>query len=317
MLTMCLLGAVCAAAFAAVAPGLAGRLPPRTAIYLLVGGAAATTGAVLGMLGLLGLTLLAQVPLVADLGDWSLPQLHSGAPAPTWAAVSGLALLVPAGVGGLAAGYRHANAMLRLRRACRDLRSPETLVVVDSDRPDAFATPVDGGHVVVTTGMLRALHAEEVRALLEHERSHLRHHHAWWMLVVQVCGALNPMLRGVVGAAEHAMERWADEDAARMVGDRRLVARTLARAALHVHDVVGTVPLGAPGTVGAMNGTVLARVQSLLREPPRRHVVATVTLLALALSTVTWALAVRDRADDFFDAAHARPSISRSVTEIR
>jgi hypothetical protein len=226
-------------------------------------------------------------------------------------------LLVPAGAAGLTAGIRHAAAMLRLRRACRDLSSPDTLVVVDSDRPDAFATPVDGGHVVVTTGMLRALHGDEVRALLEHERSHLRHRHAWWMLAAQVCGAVNPMLRGVVRAAGHAVERWADEDAARTVGDRRLVARTLARAALHVHDTVGAVPIGAPGTVGAMNGTVLVRVESLLREPPRRHLVATVTLLALALSTVTWALAVRDRADDFFDGAHARPAVSRSVPEIR
>ncbi len=317
MLTMCLLGTVCAAAFAAVAPWLAGKLPPRTAIYLLVGGAATTTGALLGMLALLGSTVLAQVPLVASLGDWSLARLRTGAPVPAWAAMAGLVLLVPAGSAGAASGYRHATAMLRLRRACRNLNSPETLVVVDSDRPDAFATPADGGHVVVTTGMLRALHTDEVRALLEHERSHLRHRHAWWMLAVQVCGAVNPMLRGVVGAAGHAVERWADEDAARIVGDRRLVARTLARAALHVHDAVGAIPLGAPGTVGAVNGTVLVRVQSLLREPPRRHLVATVTLLALALSSVTWAVGVRDRADDFFDAAHARPAVSRYTSQIR
>jgi hypothetical protein len=317
MLTMCLLGAVCAAAFAAVAPGLAGRLPPRTAICLLVGGALATTGAVLGMMALLAVTVLARVPLVASLGDWSLGRLRSGAPVPAWAAVSCLVLLVPAGAAGLATGYRHATAMLRLRRACRDLRSPETLVVLDSDRPDAFATPVDGGHVVVTTGMLRALHTDEVRALLEHERSHLRNRHAWWMLAAQVCGAVNPMLSGVVRAAGHAVERCADEDAARTVGDRRLVARTLARAALHVHDTVGAVSLGAPGTVGAMNGTVLVRVESLLREPPRRHVVATVTLLALALSTVTWAAAVRERADDFFDGAHTPAAVSHLGPGIR
>src|SRR5258705_1363201 len=141
MLTMCLLGTVCAAAFAGVAPWLAGKLPPATAIYLLVGGAATTTGALLGMLALLGSTLLAQVPLVAGLGDWSLARLRSGAPVPAWAAVSCLLLLVPAAGARLASGLRHATAMLRLRRACRELRSPDTPVVVDSDRADAVATP--------------------------------------------------------------------------------------------------------------------------------------------------------------------------------
>jgi predicted transcriptional regulator len=118
------------------------------------------------------------------------------------------------------------------------------------------------------------------------------------------------MLVPVARAAGWAAERWADEDAAHVVGDRRLVARALARAALHLHDTARPPGAGAPGAaLGALHGAVLTRVQALLAGPPRRHTLATVTLTALSLATLTWAGGVRDRADDFFDAAHTHPAV--------
>jgi hypothetical protein len=313
MVTMCLLGVVCAAGFAVAGPWLAGKMPPRTALQLLVGGGVLTTAAVTAILAALGSTVVAQLPAVARAGGWSLTALRDTAPVPGWAAMSCLALLAPAGAVGVAAAARRAWAMVRLHRTCRHLDSPATLVVLDSDRPEAFATPAAGGRVVVTTAMLRGMRADEVQVLLEHERSHLRNRHTWWIMGMQVCAAVNPMLRPVARAAGHAVERWADEDAARAVGDRRLVARTLARAALHVHDAAGTAP-GAPrvsGVLGALGGTVLTRVQSLLDEPPRRHLAAVLTLTALLLATLAWTAGVQDRTDDFFDAAHARPAVTQ------
>jgi beta-lactamase regulating signal transducer with metallopeptidase domain len=161
--------------------------------------------------------------------------------------------------------------------------------------------------------MLSGLRPDEVQVLLAHEHSHLRHRHAWWMMAARVCAAANPMLTGVVRAAGHAVERWADEDAARAVGDRRLVARTLARAALHVHDTVGAVPEVPAGALGAMNGTVLPRVRSMLGDPPRPRLVASIVLTALVVATFAWSVAVQDRTDDFFDSAHAQP---QSVSHI-
>jgi hypothetical protein len=305
MVTMCLLGAACAAAFALVGPWLAGKVPPRTATHLLVGGAGVTTAALLSMLALLGATILVQVPVVADVGDWSVVALRADAPVPGWVAACGLVLLTFAGAAASITAVRHLVALRRLRRACRDLEFPGTVVVLHSDRPDAFATTADGGHVVVTTGMLCGLCPDEVRVLLAHEHSHLRHRHAWWMMVARVSGAANPMLAGVVRAAGHAVERWADEDAARVVGDRRLVARTLARAALHVHDAFGGVPEAPASALGAMNGTVLPRVRSMLGEPPRPRFVVTAIITALVVATLAWSLAVQDRTDDFLDGAHA------------
>jgi hypothetical protein len=316
MLTMCLLGLCCAAAFAGTAPWLGRRLPPRTAIYLLVGGAVLTTASVLSMLAFLGATVLAQLPVVATAGHWSPSVLHSTDPVPRWAAACSLALLPAALATGAAATAQHVAAMARLRRTCRDLDAPGEVVVLDSDRPDAFATPAGGGRVVVTTGMLRCLRPEEVGVLIAHERSHLRHRHTLWMMAVQICAAINPLLRDVAGAAGHAAERWADEDAAAVVGDRRLVARTLARAALHVHDTVGGLAPEGTGAVGlgAVDGAVVSRVRSLLAGPPRRQVAASLVLIALMVSALSWTAGMQDRTDDFLDAAHAHGVTTHSPT---
>ncbi|MEP6851048.1 MAG: M48 family metalloprotease [bacterium] len=61
---------------------------------------------------------------------------------------------------------------------CRRLsRDSSGLVVVQDDLPDALALPGMSGRIVVSTGMLRALSAEEKRVLLAHEAAHLTHRH--------------------------------------------------------------------------------------------------------------------------------------------
>jgi hypothetical protein len=60
-----------------------------------------------------------------------------------------------------------------------------------------------------------------------------------------------------------------------------------------------------------MNGTVLPRVRSMLGDPPRPRLVASVALTALVAATLAWSVAVQDRTDDFFDSAHtAHHSVS-------
>src|SRR5256885_2066747 len=106
------------------------------------------------------------------------------------------------------------------------------------------------------------------RALLAHEAAHLAHRHVWWLLAAELAGAANPVLAPTVRAITHTVERWADEDAARAVTDRRLVARTLARTAL----LIRAAPAGPVGLT-AVGGDVPERGRALLEPPPRPRVI--------------------------------------------
>ena len=142
-----------------------------------------------------------------------------------------------------------------------------------TDDATAFTVPGRPGYVVVSTGMLRRLDGEERRVLLAHERAHLEHHHHRYLCVAAVAAAAAPPLRPVFGRVRFATERWADETAALEVGDRRLVARTIARAAL--------AQSASPGLALAGHG-VRARVDALLEEPSPPGVVQLATLAVVA-----------------------------------
>jgi hypothetical protein len=88
----------------------------------------------------------------------------------------------------------------------------------------------------------------------------LRHRHHRLLALSMICTAALPPLRRLDRNLRFAVERWADEEAATAVGDRRTVARTIARVA-----VSGTVSSSIP----ALSDTgVAARVEALLADPP-------------------------------------------------
>ena len=106
------------------------------------------------------------------------------------------------------------------------------------------------------------------------------------------------MLAPTALAIRHTVERWADEDAAHAVADRRLVARTLARTALLVRAApAGGVPLPAVG------GDVPGRVRALLEPPPRPRFVPLVVLVALLIAATVAAGTVQRRGDELLDHA--------------
>ncbi|PWU56691.1 peptidase M48, partial [Micromonospora globispora] len=140
------------------------------------------------------------------------------------------AALVGAGHAVLIA-VRRVRAMVAVRRACSDLPRADRLAVLVSDRPEAFSTPPPAGRVVLSSGLLDRLSPEELRVVLAHEESHLRHGHAWYALAAELAAAANPLLRPIARSVRDRVERWADEDAARAVADRRLAARAVARTA--------------------------------------------------------------------------------------
>jgi hypothetical protein len=84
----------------------------------------------------------------------------------------------------------------------------------------------------VTAGMREALDHAGRAALLAPERAHLAGFHHLYTSAARLAAAANPLLRPAARAVEYTVERWADEEAAAAVGDRRLVAHAIGRAAL-------------------------------------------------------------------------------------
>ena len=306
MISAYLAAVTAALLFAAGGPRLGRRLAPGLAAHLLTAASVVIAVSTAAVLAFVAFIRLAQLPAVAAYGDWSVQTLRSSDPLPAVVdIVSGLLLLASAGrVTAISVG--RVRALWSVRRACHRQGGRGGLIVVDSDRAEAFATPSAGGRIVVTTGLLRALAPDERRALLAHEASHLAHRHAWFVLAADLAAAANPLLRATAREVGHAVERWADEDAAGQVGDRRVVARALARAALHSR---AQRPVAA--TLPAVGGQLPDRVQALLTPPPRpRNLLPAVALLVLLLTSAVAALVVGQRSDALFDNASIEQSAS-------
>jgi hypothetical protein len=176
-------------------------------------------------------------------------------------------------------------AAVRVRRCRADYRAlapgeqASEVEVLDGDEPVAYTLPGRCGRIVVSSGMLHALSEGEQEVLFAHERSHLRRRHDRFLHAVDLGVAVVPLLHPMKRFVRFATERWADEDAARSVGDRRLVARALTRAALVQHGSI------QPGLALAGLG-VRARVDQLLATPASPAVVRA-TLLVTAGLTAT------------------------------
>jgi len=259
--------------FAAVGPRLALRgLPPVAGVWTLSVGSALIAIASCWSLALLAATLVDEI----------LPDGHRtigvvDEPTLVNDVVAGMAaVLLVVGAVRLTLDRRASRAMHReLRAVCAGSHSD--LVVLADAAPQAFAVPGGGGRVVVSSGMLAALSAPERRVLLAHERAHLRAHHHWHAEVVRAAIALNPLLVGVRTASAFLCERWADEVAAAEVGDRRLTATSLARAAL---AAAGTSC--PPAALGYHGVGVRGRVAALQAPPARSRPTLALALLGLA-----------------------------------
>lgn len=174
--------------------------------------------------------------------------------------------------------WRNRRVARRARRALAGL--PVTSVVVLPEAaPYAYALP--GGRrdrVVVTSSLLAGLTSAERRALFAHERAHLTARHHRHLLAVRLAASANPFLGPLRTAVVYTAERWADEEAARSVGSRRVVARAIAKAAL----LSGGGPLPALAGFAAV-GAVPRRVVALLApEPVARSLPSVFTAVGLA-----------------------------------
>ncbi|MEU9154736.1 M56 family metallopeptidase [Streptomyces sp. NPDC048417] len=253
------------AALAVLAAPVARRLPPRPAALALACAALVTAAGWAGSLALLAFSGVAQIPEIAEEGRWSVAALRAEDPVYLVVAAGSALVLGTCVVSMGVAAVRQVRHLVRARRECAHLPGRTELAVIDDDVPLAFALPGAPGRIVVSRGMLCCLGDDEREALLAHERAHLRGRHHLFQGLWRLTAALNPLLRPVTVAGEFVLERWADEEAAERVGDRRVVAHAVGRAAL------ASAGASRPAALAATGGVVPQRVRALLAPPPARR----------------------------------------------
>jgi len=281
---------------------LAGRLPPAAATWLLVLSALALALASSAVLGMLALTALVRIPVVESLAEMSGPVISQHDPASVPVAVAAGALLAAAATVACRALWRRAAALAAAGREARRLPGAGQVVVIDDEAADAYTLPGVPCRIVITAGMLRALSQPEHAVLLAHERAHASGLHYLFTTAARLAAAANPLLRPVASAVGYTVERWADERAAAVTGDRELAARAIAHAALAATAAPSRRPVPA-GVLGAVSiparmrrpGPVPRRVAALLRPPPQPQLLLlAVAVVLVAVSGVSALEAARD-----------------------
>jgi Zn-dependent protease with chaperone function len=304
-LAMLMVPVVAGVALGWAAPRIGAALPPSAAVVSLT--VAALTAALSTGLALAatGIFVVARLRPIAEAGHWSVRSLLAEQPLPTSVAAVATAAVAALLFSAIWHTGRTARELARTARLCRRLGSGMDIVIVNDPTPDAYALSCGaGGRIVVSTAMLRALPADQRRALLAHEAAHLNRHHHLFVLAGRLAAAANPVLRPVVAEIRVGIERWADEVAAAEIGDRRLTARSLTNAALCRHRAHGKRPAGA---LAATETMLVRRVRALLKSaPPPRPLITTAVaaLVATMIATTGWTAHVTDNSFDRAQAAY-------------
>lgn len=267
---------------------LADRLPPVAATWLLSVSALLLAAGSSAVLGMLALTAVVRVPFVDVLGKMSQKVISADDPASVPVAVVAGALLTAVVFSAVRALYRRVSALLAADRQARDLPGAGQIVVTDDDSADAYTLPSLPCRIVITNGMVQALNRPEQRVLLAHEQAHANSRHYLFGVAARVASAANPCLYPVTAAVGYTMERWADEHAASVTGDRKLAARAIARAAL---ATTAAPPRRAPDAAALdavtslsrtpRPGPVPRRVAALLSPPTRLNLLPFAAVLLL------------------------------------
>ncbi|MFJ8043509.1 M56 family metallopeptidase [Kitasatospora sp. NPDC096147] len=266
------------------------HLHPRTTTRLLswISGVLALCSTL--CLGLLGVVGTAQIPGNPLPDAWADPEVRAAVP---WDEAVGTGAIVALAVVLVTAAVilgRHLRSRLRARWAVAPLGAGSDVAVLADEVPYAYAVPGRGGRIVVSTAMLAHLDEDERRALYAHERAHLTGGHHRHLLTVRLAAGVNPFLAPLRDAVVFAAERWADEEAAEAVADRRLVARAVGRASLALPRPTGPTALAqfaAPGPVPRRVAALLAPGPVGRRWPPAASPAGLAALIGVAGTTVS------------------------------
>lgn len=159
--------------------------------------------------------------------------------------------------------------------------------VVEHHVPLAYCIPGRGGRIVLTSAAVNALDAEQLEAVIAHERAHLQGRHDLVLFADEVARAAFPWVSFFRTAGQQTaglVEMLADDRAARQVG-----ALPLASALVDMGS--RAAPRGALGVSSRMTQE---RVMRLVRDPyspgPWRQ--ASVLIASAGLLLAPWVIAV-------------------------
>jgi Zn-dependent protease with chaperone function len=127
------------------------------------------------------------------------------------------------------------------------------VLFVRAERPIAFSSTGDGGRIVVSSALERALTPGELRAVLEHERAHLAGRHDALLRIARLNRACVPVLFGARAfdqAVHLLVELVADDAAARVCGAATL-AGALRRSAVLEPNEWAEIRAARPGARSA------------------------------------------------------------------
>ena len=282
---------------------LAARLEPRHATWLLTIAAVALAACSMAALALLATYAAARAPFLAAAGGYSPEVMRRGDPIPVAAGVAA-ALALTGGAVAVAVMFRNrARALAESYRRAAGLYPEDGIVVVPGPAIEAYALPGLPGRIVVSGRLLDCLDDRRRAALIAHEQAHLASRHHLFSAVARLAAAANPLLIPVARAVDYTVERWADEHAAAVTSDRRLVAQTIGQVALLAGTrrrrvagmALSIIGPRAPRVSLAWAGPVPRRVAALLTAPPRRQTIllAACTVIVL-IAGVAALLAARD-----------------------
>lgn len=241
-----LLPLVAALALAAAVTMIHRRLPPVLAARTVTVTIVVVAAAAVPTLWILSLGYLAHVPWFGSGLEWCAKTFGVHQRIPAWV-----------GLPAVATAMTGALRTAKLWRTHRRLRIDRPGAIEIAGHPHAFAftLPGRGGRVVLSSGLVDLLDDDEQAVVLDHENAHARHRHDRYLLVAQCAAATIPMLRPLTSRLQFSLERWADEAAVGQCGDRRFVARTLGKVALHSNapiEALGFAGLGVPARVAAL-----------------------------------------------------------------
>jgi beta-lactamase regulating signal transducer with metallopeptidase domain len=282
---------------------LAARLEPRHATWLLTSAAVALAACSLAALALLAAYAAARAPFLAAAGDYSQEVMRRGDPIPAEVGVAAALALTGAAVAVTVMFRNRARALAESYRRAAVLHAEDGIVILPSPAIEAYALPGLPGRIVVSGGLLDYLDDRRRTALIAHEQAHLASRHHLFATVARLAAAANPLLIPVARSVDYTVERWADEHAAAVTSDRRLVAETIGQVALLAGPRprrAGGMALGITGrhprrVSVAWAGPVPRRVAALLTAPPRRQTILVAACTAIVLlAGVAALLAARD-----------------------